>query len=277
MDDSFLGLISHIKDLNYNTLLKLLLLAFMRMAGICSMAPFLGAKIMPIVGRVALAFSLTLVMLPTIYLNSEGHNSTVSSLFLFYSMKEIMIGIAIGYLVSVPFYIAESSGIYIDYARGASSLMGQNPTTQGQASSIGIMMNYYLIVLFWGLGCALLFFDAVATSYEVVPVDAFIPRSFYQQDQYFWTRMIDLLNEVFTNAIQLAAPSLLAILMAESFLGIANRMAPNVQIAFLGMPLKSLLGLMMLWAGWYIFVQVLGGFSVEWIDHLQRLIKSINR
>ena len=51
------------------------------------------------------------------------------------------------------------------------------------------------------------------------------------------------MNQIITIAIQLAAPALVAILMAEMFLGIANRLAPQVQIAFLGMSIKSLLGL----------------------------------
>lgn len=275
MDEGFFSLIDHIKDLNYNTLLKLALLAFMRLAGICSIAPFLGAKVMPIMGRVGLAASLTIVMLPIIYVGSTGHSEQLSSLFVFYSVKEIFIGMAIGYLASIPFFIAQSSGIYIDYARGASSLMGQDPTMQSQASPIGIMMNYYLIMLFWGLGGALIFFDAVASSFEVIAVDAFLPKSFYNIEQHFWTSMLSVLGYVFATSIQLAAPSLLAILMAESFLGIANRMAPNVQIAFLGMPLKSLLGLMMLWVGWYVFIHKLGGLSVDWMHQMQTLIQSI--
>lgn len=156
-------------------------------------------------------------------------------------------------------------------------MMGQDPSTQSQASSIGIMMNYYLIVLFYGLGGPLYFFDAIGSSFEVLPVDGFFPLAFYDKDHHFWNTMFDVLNQVFTMAIQLAAPSLIAILMAESFLGIANRLAPNVQIAFLGMPLKSLLGLTLLWAGWYVIVQKMGGFSIEWIHSLDKLLPFLQK
>lgn len=277
MDDGFINLISSIKGLNYNTLWKLTLLGFMRFAPICAVAPFLGAKLVPIMGRVGLALSLTLVSLPTILLNSAENTPMMSAMFVFYSAKELMIGFILGYLCSVPFFIAQSSGIFIDYARGASSMMGQDPSTQAQASPIGIMMNYYLIVLFYALGGPLFFFDAVGLSFEVIPVDKFIPIAFYSKNHHFWTTVMDIMNQVFTISIQLAAPSLVAILMAESFLGIANRMAPNVQIAFLGMPLKSLLGLTLLWAGWYIIAQKLGGLSIDWIHSLDKLIPFLSR
>jgi type III secretory pathway component EscT len=79
------------------------------------------------------------------------------------------------------------------------------------------------------------------------------------------------MNQVFKISIQLSAPALLAILMAEAFLGIANRLAPNVQISFLGMPLKSLLGLTLLWAGWYVLTNKLSEYSIAWIDKMNLL------
>jgi type III secretion protein T len=277
MDEGFINLISHIEGMDYNTLWKLVLLGFMRLGPICAITPFLGAKLIPVMGRVGFALSLTVVFLPTILVSRSHNMEMASSLFIFYSIKELLIGFILGYMASIPFFVAQSSGIFIDYARGASSMMGQDPSTQSQASSIGIMMNYYLIVLFYGLGGPLYFFDAIGTSFDVVPVDGFFPLAFYDKDHHFWHTVFDIMNQVFTMAIQLAAPSLVAILMAESFLGIANRLAPNVQIAFLGMPLKSLLGLTLLWAGWYVIVQKMGGFSIEWVQSLERLIPFLQK
>jgi len=271
MDDSFLNLIANIKNIDYNQLLLLLLLAFMRLATICSIAPFLGAKLVPAPARVALAMSLTLVLLPTIIFNSTTDFSTVQSYLILFSLKEIMIGFLLGFLSSVPFFIAQSAGIFIDFARGASSMMGQDATTQTQVSTIGIFMNYYLVVLFFSLGGPLLFFSAVENSFNILPVDGFLPLAFYDKHNVLWLQIIDLMNQVFKISIQLSAPALLAILMAEAFLGIANRLAPNVQISFLGMPLKSLLGLTLLWAGWYVLTNKLSDYSIAWIDKMNLL------
>lgn len=276
MDEGFVNLIANIKGLDYNRMWILILLGFMRFAPICAIAPFLGAKLIPGVARVALAMSLTLVFLPTILLHSSMDIEHLRTWLLFFSLKEIMIGFILGYLCSVPFFIAQSSGIFIDYARGASSMMGQDATTQTQVSSLGIMMNYYLIVVFFALGGPLVFFSAVGDSLELLPVDGFLPAVFYDKNHAFWHQIMDLMNQIFSLAIQLGAPSLLAILMAESFLGIANRLAPNVQIAFLGMPLKSLLGLTLLWAGWYVISQKLGDYSISWVHGMDKLLHLMN-
>lgn len=275
MDDGLLHLLSHIEGMDYNTLFRIFLLGLMRFAPICAIAPFLGAKLVPIMGRVGFAIALTVVFLPTMIATRHADAHMIDNMFIFYSLKELMIGFILGYLSSIPFFVAQSSGIFIDYARGASSMMGQDATTQTQASPLGILMNYYLIILFYGLGGPLFFFDAIAHSFEVVPIDGFIHHSFYDKGHHFWPFMQDVLNQIFTIAIQLGAPSLLAILMTESFLGIANRLAPNVQIAFLGMPLKSLMGLTMLWAGWYLIANRLGDYSIEWIKSIDKIIPFI--
>ena len=77
-------------------------------------------------------------------------------------------------------------------------------------------------------------------------------------------------------SIQLSAPALLTILMTDFFLGIANRLAPQVQITFLGMPLKSLLALVIIWAGWQLFAQELAMQGHLWLDEVNNLITNIS-
>ena len=63
--------------------------------------------------------------------------------------------------------------------------------------------------------------------------------------------------------------------MAEVFLGIANRLAPQVQIIFLGMPIKSLLGIFFLWVGW-LFILTQGNKQLfSWFRSLEQIIDSL--
>ena len=76
---------------------------------------------------------------------------------------------------------------------------------------------------------------------------------------------------MFTLCIQLAAPSLIGILLTDMFLGIANRMAPQVQIVFLGIPLKSWVGLAILAAAWSLILSVMSKHAMEaYSDSLAR-------
>ncbi len=87
--------------------------------------------------------------------------------------------------------------------------------------------------------------------------------------------MIQLFNQVMVISMQLAAPGLLAILMTDVFLGIANRLAPQVQITFLGMPLKSLLALTVVCFGWRVFTEELIRQCYKWLDIVKQTLVMI--
>jgi len=275
VDNGYVNLISQLKGLNYPSLWRVILLTFMRFGIIVGLAPFLGAKIIPVTARVALALTLTLVYLPIVLFYTNMTYITDAA-FLVLGLKEIFIGFILGFIVSAPFYVVQSSGILIDYLRGSSMMMAQDPTIQAQSSPIGIMFNNYLIVLFYALDGPLLFFDAIASSFELFPVDQMMNPLFFQLNNPFWKIAINVVSSIFNLSIELAAPAILAILMAEMFLGIANRLAPQVQIAFLGMSLKSLLGLTLIWAGWFFFLKKISIMSIDWVHLLQKTLIQIS-
>ena len=61
-------------------------------------------------------------------------------------------------------------------------------------------------------------------------------------------------------------------LSSGMFLGIANRMAPQVQIAFLGMSIKSFLGIMMLMVAWYFILKQFANHTQSWLLLIDKVI-----
>jgi type III secretion protein T len=249
-------------------------LALMRMAPIVSIAPFLGARL-PNGVKVGLAVALAAVLLPHLIVSAKGPPLAFDAHFTAYCIKELFVGLLLAFLVSIPFYIAQSSGILIDFLRGSSALQVQDPVMQSQSSSIGQLYNLVFIVLFYEIGGPFLFLEGILNSYTVIPVDGFIPAALFNLQQPLWKFLMALLTKFLAISIQLAAPSLVAILMAEMFLGIANRLAPQVQIAFLGMALKSFVGLALLWAAWHFILQQLDKQAILWLQSLNQLMLSI--
>ncbi|MBF5059692.1 Yop proteins translocation protein T [Candidatus Neptunochlamydia vexilliferae] len=272
--DRFMDYAEHFSNLSNISIwgaISLFFLVLMRLAPIMVLAPFLGAKLAPGIARMGLAICLALVFLPFIAVHVKqpiGFNNA----FVLFALKELIIGFILGFFITIPFYAVQASGMYVDYLRGASVMRSQDPAMQSQASPIGILYNSILIVLFFQIGGPFLFFDAVMKSYEIVPPAGFINPLFFSVKSPFWKISFDLVNQVVTIAIQLAGPALVGILMAEMFLGIANRLAPQVQIAFLGMSIKSLLGLGVLWAGWFFILKQFAKQSYDWIELLNKVI-----
>jgi type III secretion protein T len=254
-------------------ILTAFLLGLMRMAPIVSIVPFLGGKL-PGPAKMGFALCLITIFLPHIVMTSRievGYNMAFTA----YALKELLVGFILAFLASIPFHIASSSGALIDFLRGSSSLQVTDPTMQTQTSPIGTLYNQVLIVLFFQVGGPFLFFDAILDSYHYIPIDKMLPASFFNLKLSFWEMIMGLLTKVTALAIQFAAPSILAILMAEMFLGIANRLAVNVQIAFLGMALKSILGLGLLWAGWFFILQQMLKSTLLWFHEFVKTLSSL--
>ena len=241
---------------------------------IMTLAPFLGAKNVPMTIRMMFSIALVAIFLPQNLLLAH-QQIPYGMIFIGYLLKELLIGAVLGFFATVPFFIAQMAGSLIDHQRGSSALQVNDPTTQSQTGPIGILYNYVLIAIFFSLDGPFLFFNAVATSYKLIPVDSLINASFFSLAVPFWKKSLSLLQYVTNLAIQLSAPALIGILLTDLFLGIANRLAPQVQIVFLGMSLKSWVGIALLAASWGLVIQVMGKESITWVKSINLWVQQV--
>ena len=268
---NFADLLSNLPNISIMGVMTLFFLILMRIAPSLILAPFFGAKLAPGIARMGLAICIATIFLPFLAVKVDTPISFSTS-FLFYSLKEIFVGLVLGFFITIPFYMVQTSGTIIDYLRGASIMQSQDPSMQTQTSPIGILYNYIMIVIFFQVDGPFLFFDALMKSYELIPPAHMINPAFLGAKSPFWKIVFDIVNQIVTIAIQMASPAIVAILMAEMFLGIANRLAPQVQIAFLGMSIKSLLGLALLWTAWFFILKQFTKQAYSWFDLLDKVI-----
>lgn len=271
--ESYLSFFLSLGDIAPQSLLALFFLTLMRIAPVVVMAPFFGSKT-PSSVKMGLLVALAVIVLPHSIVSSPIYVGFDTE-FLFLCMKELFIGFFLAFFVSIPFYIAQSSGIMIDFLRGSSALQVTDPSTQSQASDLGLLYNLVLIVLFYEIDGPWHFFNALFDSYTLLPASQWLPLSFFSFEAPLWQATWNSVNTVMAIGIQLAAPSLLAILMTETFLGIANRLAPQVQIAFLGMSLKSLVGLGILALAWLFILKQMQKQTLLWLHEIKKLVFSL--
>lgn len=251
--------------------LSLFFLFLARILPIISLSPFFGSRVLPHPVKVMFGITLFVIFLPqllTVTTKPIGFDWMLGILMI----KELFVGLILGFMISVPFTIVQNAGIIIDHQRGGASLMVNDPTIQNQSSPLGTLFNYVLIFLFFYIDGPFLFLNGLITSYEVIPPDLMINPHFFDKTSAFWEMLLKLFNVVMVVSIQLAAPGLLSILMTDVFLGIANRLAPQVQITFLGMPLKSLLALTVICVGWRLFSEELIRQCYKWLEAVKSVL-----
>jgi type III secretion protein T len=252
--------------------LSLMFLFLGRMLPIIALSPFFGAKVLPHPVKVVLALCLFLIFLPQL-LGSVTTPLGFNFILIAYLMKEMFIGSLIGFMASIPFVIVQNTGLMIDHQRGASSLMVSDPMMQNQTSPLGTLFNLLLIVLFFYMDGPFLILDALSQSYTILPPDQMLSSAFFTTNGSMVNTVLRIVGRVMIISTQLASPALIMILMTDFFLGIANRLAPQVQITFLGMPLKSLLALAIIFFGWELLMRQMVTETYTWVNYIYGMVK----
>ena len=270
--ESYLSLLLSLPHLEPMTVLSVFFLTLARLLPIVTLAPFLGSRNVPGTIRIMFSIALVAIFLPQNLLTAQ-HEVPFNTLYIGYLTKELLIGFILGFFASVPFLIAQMAGSLIDFQRGASSLQVSDPTTRTQTGPIGLLCNFLLIALFFSLDGPFLYLNGVADSYLMLPASSGTFSSALVSVQApFWVQVYGLAAMMMRIATQLAAPALIGILLTDLFLGIANRLAPQVQIVFLGIALKSWVGLALMTAAWSLMIKAMGAESITWFQTLNWLI-----
>jgi type III secretory pathway component EscT len=217
-------------------------LIFIRMMMITTTIPFLTGKPTPGMVKIGLALALLVFLYP--YLSPtlpHEMNIPVLMMVVLY-LKEALYGIAIGFTASIVFHGFQSSGLVIDSQRGAAQARLLIPQF-GQETSIFGQFQYQLgIVLFLAIGGHLFFFKTVMESYELLPLLE-LPQS--QPDLIgLVDEFIRLTGIVLLLSVQLCAPVLIAIFIADVILGMISKTAPQINVWELGFVVRGVLGVL---------------------------------
>lgn len=246
-------------------------LAFTRILVAISMVPFFGGKIVKQRVKMGIAFAIFLVLAPAAFPeNKEGPPAFSSAgVFGVLLIKEAFIGFVIGFLLALVFHVVEAAGRFIDLARGASMAQVFAPHVGSQVSLFGQIYLQVTILIFLMVGGHYHFLRGLARSFDLIPIDEM--PVFAAGGELLANHVITTTSKLFGIALQLAAPAAVATFVTDVFLGIANKVAPQVQVFFLGMPLKAMVGILMI----YLVFSMLAGEHGELRATLGRAIEDM--
>ena len=158
------------------------------------------------------------------------------------AVKEVLIGLAIGFFASLPFWIAENVGNVIDNQRGATMGEVYSPLSGTQVSTMGIFFTQIVSTIFFVSGAVFLLLGAIYSSYAVWPVFGGFVSPAPGADGY----ILGTVDGMMRTTVVISAPIIIIMFLATLGLGFVNRTAPQLNVFFLSMPIKSALGIGML-------------------------------
>jgi flagellar biosynthetic protein FliR len=217
---------------------QLFFLALTRIMAIIVTMPFLGGATVPNSVKISLGFILTLILIPWQPVASTAQIEGLLP-FTFAILQELVIGIFAGFAVTLTFAVFQMVGKLMELGAGFSAGQIFNPTLGEMASSYDQLFMMVVFVYFFTINGHHVFLIGLEKTFQVLPIHSGLANL----DPM---RIISVFSNMILSAFQLALPVMGAILLADLTLGLLAKVAPQIQVFFLGLPVKVWLGVVAL-------------------------------
>lgn len=230
------------------------------------MTPIFGGKLVSTQIKIGLAMILVVTIYPILSPVMAGKLPLQGLALWGLAMKEAIIGATIGFSSSLVFHAIESAGNLIDVQRGTQQASVLVPQLDIQGPVFANLHIQLSTLLFFLLNGHHIFLRGFFESFSLIPVNHF--PDFSRHSLPFVEQIVKMSGSILVISFQLAAPIVLAIFMVDIVLGVANRIAPSVNVYILGMPIKAAVGIIMFIAS---FIYILRYMTVLFTDMLRDL------
>lgn len=212
------------------SLIPLFLLILVRITAFFVTLPLFSYRTVPTLFKIGLSVFLALVMVPTV----EVSGLTIDGMYIILLLKELVIGLLIGFIAYLILSAVQVAGGFIDFQMGFAIANVVDPQTGAQSPLTG--QYFYIIALLFLLSVDghHLLIDGIFFSYELLPVDTLI--SF--QNESIASFVIDVFNSMFLIAFQMAVPIVGCLFLVDVALGIIARTVPQLNVFVVGLPIK---------------------------------------
>jgi len=233
----------------YAEKLIVFLLVFLRTGSMFMTAPLYGHESIPVQLRIWTAGFFAFAIFPLIAASTPSVPMDLGSLVVL-AIQEIIIGCAIGFSLGIIFHGVVYAGELFGIVMGFSIANVLDQQNGFDVPVIGQIQYIVTIFIFLILNGHLFLIQALKMSYDAVPVSG-LKLSGGVVDTF-----VRMTGMVFLSAVKIGAPVIVSLFLTDVLLGVMARMVPQVNVFFVGMPLKVGVGLFTLIASLPFFVFV---------------------
>jgi flagellar biosynthesis protein FliR len=232
-----------------------------RVGAVLAVAPPFASMAVPPRVRALLALALTIGLLPAA--SASTPPASTSALLLALS-GEVMIGLAMGFALSLVFAAAQWAGEIVAQQMGLNLSEIYDPAAGGQSTgALGHAYWLLAVVVFLGANGHHAMLRGLAASFDAVPVMS------ASLGQPIIAMLTGLLGAATVLALHLAAPVFVTLLVADLAIGMVGRTVPQLGVMTAGVTVRSAAGLLVLIGGMFLTASVMGAAGTDWVQTVQ--------
>jgi flagellar biosynthetic protein FliR len=234
---------------------------------IVAFAPIIGSPNVVTEAKVALAFTLALVISPMVAYQPDLMPMTWFG-FLFLAIGELMAGLVMAFMVRLILEIANLAGEYLSFQMSMTMVNLMDPQSGSQVSVVSRLVYIIFVFVFLYANGHLIVIKALIDSFEVAPPGLIL---FWRPETF--TEVILAIGRMYVLAVKIAAPVVGLLFCVKVSFGIVAKAVPQMQVLFVGMPLFILAGLVVTGFSMNFWPRLIGQSLFESQEALGRLLE----
>lgn len=215
------------------------LLILTRISSFFATVPLFSYRNIPSTHKIGLSVFIAFLL----FIATDQPSVSIDGFYFLLVIKEALVGLIIGLVAFIILAAIQIAGSFIDFQMGFAIANVMDPQTGLQSPITGQYLYTIAIMLLLAVNGHHLLLDGIFYSYQYIPLsDSFIPFG-SSEIIYF---VIDLFNAMFVIAFQMAIPVVGCLFLVDVALGIVARTVPQLNVFVVGLPLKILVGFIVL-------------------------------
>jgi len=239
------------------------------MTGLFVVAPIFGRRNVPAYFKIGFSFFVSLILVNTTVLQSVEYSDTLPG-YAMLVVKEFLVGLSMGFVAYLSYTAIYIAGELIDMKIGFGVVNVIDPMSNLQ---VPVTSNFYFIasmLIFIAIGGHHMLIKALFDSYTSLPPgSAAFTKGTYEI-------INNLFSTVLSTGFKLAAPIVAAVLIADVALGTISRMVPQMNVFVIGMPLKIIVGLIIVVITIPMFVEIMKSVFELMGNSVDNYLKELN-
>ena len=207
---------------------------YLRILGLMLADPFFSSRTIPVRVRIGLSIMLVLLIAPG--LQPLPHIPVVSPQGILIAVKELLIGVSLGFVVRLIFTGMEMAGHLSGLQMGLGFASFYDPLHATSTPIVSQFLSLFMLLVFLAFNGHLVVLRALFESYAHLPIGPAQPGAGGLK------LMADYGAVVFRSAVMLSLPILAALLVTNLSIGVMTRAAPQLNVFAIGFPLTLAIG-----------------------------------
>jgi flagellar biosynthesis protein FliR len=213
----------------------------LRVAGFVLAAPIASEAVIPRLVKIVMSVALAFLMAPLVQIPAAL--SIFSGAGLLAAVQEVLIGVAVGMVVTLAFEALTFAGQTVSLSMGLGFATLVDPQRGAQTTVIGQMFMIMGILTYLAINGHLMLLGVLAESFQSLPVGA------AHIDKDFLLSVVLWGARVFESGLLIALPAVIALVIVNLALGVVTRAAPQLNLFGIGFTVTLLCGFFVLTVG----------------------------